>query len=214
MKKFVLLVAVGLTTLITGSGSGQTLDCVGYTYAGIRGSTPVYGVSANIVVKTSPKLDNNPSSHSVAWIGLSRERQSWIQAGIAQGNSLYYEIGSPELDGGYSIVFLGRVEIGESRRFAVLATANQPDSWRVWLDGKPVSPVIRLPNFGWRTTYAGAENRRSENGCNEFSYEFGNVRTAKVPGGIWRPIRRYTLRKDAPYQISFISGNSFRASYP
>lgn len=217
MRKLVLMV-VGLMLLSSALAGSQMPNCTGYTYAGIQGITRAYGIAADIVMRSSPQLDNNQSSHSVAWIGLNSERERWIQVGIATvGNEedrFYYEIGNPKLESGYFVTFLGKVEVGDSHRVTLLATASQPDSWRVWINGRPVSPVIRLPNFSWRMTYVGAENRRSDSGCNEFSYEFGNVRIAKVPGGVWRPLKRYSLRKDVPYQISFTDSNSFIASYP
>jgi len=73
----------------------------------------------------------------------------------------------------------------------VLEMHNRPNLWRVWVNHKPVSPTIRLPDGhnGFKAT-ATTENWDGGTGgpCNDFSYRFRHVSIARVPGGDWQPL--------------------------
>src|SRR5262249_14256020 len=105
---------------------------------------------------------------------------------------------------------------GTTRRVAVLEVSGQPNAWRVWVDGRPVSKPIYLPasDGAWRGI-ATAESWTSGSGaCNGFGYRFDDIQIAQQAGGGWRtlsnalPIRTGVNRLLRPSAASFeaISG--------
>ena len=63
--------------------------------------------------------------------------------------------------------------------------------WRVWLNHKPVSPPIRLPDSHGRwSPIATAESWDGGTGgaCNTFLYRFRHVSIAHAPGGGWHQL--------------------------
>ena len=71
-------------------------------------------------------------------------------------------------------------------RFAVLE--EQPNWWRVWMNGQPVSPPIYLPgSHNQFMPIATAESWDGGTGgeCNNFLYSFQRVKLAYRPGGLF-----------------------------
>ena len=96
---------------------------------------------------------------------------------------------------------------GISHRFAVLEIAHRPSWWRVWVDGRPVSPPIYLPGSDGRWyPQAVAENWNGDAGaCNSYSYRFSNVDLAAANGGAWQPLEQSSSFQDPGYHVVPIS---------
>src|SRR5262249_52540174 len=85
----------------------------------------------------------------------------------------------------------GNVPARKRSRVGVLEMHNRPNWWRVWLNGRPVSKAIRLPqSHGRWTPIATAESWDGGTGgaCNSFLYRFHRIRIADTPGGGWYPL--------------------------
>jgi hypothetical protein len=73
----------------------------------------------------------------------------------------------------------------------VLEVAGQPNAWRVWVDGNPVSEPIYLPRShgAWRgiaTAESWTTSKRVA--CNAFGYRFDDIGVADEAGGAWRTL--------------------------
>ena len=125
-------------------------DGNGYTYAGHQASVAGHGVRATI---TPTRALNVAAGHVAGWVGVGGPGQgangedAWLQVGIAsvEGTApyLYAEV---VRDGRQPQLMLldEDLRVGVSRRVAVLETAERPGSWRVWVDGNPVTKPIHL----------------------------------------------------------------------
>jgi hypothetical protein len=107
-----------------------------------------------------------------------------------------------------------RVAVGERHRFTVLELAPRPNWWRVWLDGRAVSPPVFLPRSHGRfapqmmgESYAGL----SEGACNLFSFAFQHVALATTHPSFWSELRRFDLFQDPYYLLERRSATSFVA---
>jgi hypothetical protein len=85
----------------------------------------------------------------------------------------------------------------------VLETGGRKGWWRVWLDGKAVSPAIHLPGShgAWYAQAAAESWNGGVRACNTFHYRFSNVRLAHADGGDWRPLRRTIPFHDPGYRL-------------
>ncbi len=129
---------------------------------------------------------NVAAGHVAAWVGVGGPGQgangedAWLQVGIAsvEGTApyLYAEV---VRDGRQPQLMLldQDLRIGVSRRVAVLETAERPGSWRVWVDGSPVTKPIHLRESSGRwAPIATAESfDGGESGCNRFAFRFERV---------------------------------------
>jgi hypothetical protein len=92
---------------------------------------------------------------------------------------------------------------GDLRRLAVLEMGGQPGWWRVWVDGRAVSPPIHLQRTGSRLRpIATAEAWDGGSGaCNSFAYRFESVEIAMRRGGSWTPFRIGLRFQDHGYRV-------------
>jgi hypothetical protein len=190
----VVVVAVALP-LRDAAGAGPRGCARGYSYAGFQSPSVAYGVAARIAVLSAPSIEHGQVA---AWIGIGgpglgpRGADQWLQVGIAgfpDGTSeLYYEFVSRG-DPVPHYMSLASAHAGEGYRVAIVERPEQPNAWRVLLDGRPASPVIVLPgSHGSRRPIATAESwDGGVPGCNRFSYRFTGLATATRLGGRWRP---------------------------
>ena len=184
--------------------------CVGtpYSYAGIENAGTAHGVSATIAETAKPAVENG---HIAAWIGLGGlhagpgDVPEWLQVGFIafDGDSsaqIYYEIAdSPKA---YYHQVKANVQPGESHHFAVLEMAGRSSWWRVWMDGKPVSPPIHLPgSHGTWKPQAMGENQTGTGTCNGYAYEFSNLEVADANGGGWQPFDPGYTFQDPGYRV-------------
>ena len=81
--------------------------------------------------------------------------------------------------------------------------ANRKAWWRVWLDGKAVSPAIHLPGShgSWYPQAMAESWNGGVRACNAFQYRFANVTQAYADGGDWRPLTRSVSFHDAGYRF-------------
>ena len=211
LRLFLLTAAVAAVAL--GAGAARALACgnsTGYSYAGVGAATHAYGISALITPLDAFDVLNG---HVAGWVGVGGPGEGpggtneWIQVGYAgfpsiTGSDIYYEVAQPGRFPTYHQVTAG-LPVGTLSKVTVLEMHNRPNWWRVWLNHKPVSPPIRLPESHYRwSPIATAESWDGGNGgtCNTFLYRFRHVVIAHAPGGGWHqltggfPIRSATTR--------------------
>jgi hypothetical protein len=189
---------VGESSTATAGSSACGLDVAGnggYTYAGHQASYRGHGVRATITLKSAPQVE---AGHVSGWVGVGGPGQgangedAWIQVGIAAMHGmepfLYAEI---TRGGRYPqfILLENGVQVGKSRKLAVLEIAGRPGWWRVWVDGNPVTQPVPLRGSSGR--WAPIATAESWNGgevaCNTFAYRFERVSVSAGGGGSWKP---------------------------
>jgi hypothetical protein len=197
-----------------GSTSADGCGVQTFAYAGLQAINRAHGVSATISTTVPPAVTNG---HVGGWIGLGGTNDGphgtaeWIQAGLAaftaqDTSQIYYEVtvagGQP-----HYTELAANIGDGVSYHLSVLEMAHRTSWWRVWVDGKPVSPPIYLPgsNGHWYPQ-AVAENWNGGTGaCNSYSYRFSNVALAEQNGGVWRPLELNSNFQDPGYHVVPIS---------
>src|SRR5579871_136908 len=211
-----LLVLVFLVASPAEGGGGLPTGCgaQAYAYAGMQAASKAHGVEATLSPTAAPAVTDG---HVGGWIGLGGTSAGpggaaeWIQTGLAAFPSdatsqIYYEVTVAGSQPQYTEV-VGNVRSGQSHKLAVLEMANRPAWWRVWVDGKPVSPPIHLPGSddSWYPQ-AIAENWNGDAGaCNDYSYRFSDVSLAQADGGVWRPLEASSVVQDSGYRVTQIS---------
>jgi hypothetical protein len=197
----------------------------GYTYAGLASSSKTHGVGARLTAIGGARVANG---HVAGWVGVGGPGQGpggkdeWIQVGFSgfegsPNSDLYYEVTRAGSGPQYFEVEHGLAP-GTSRKLAVLEIAGRPNAWRVWVNGKPVSKAIYLPQSHgtWRgiaTAESWSTNKTAA--CNTFGYRFEDIQVAQQAGGAWRtlsnalPIRTGVNKLLRPSAASFeaISGS-------
>ncbi len=102
---------------------------------------------------------------------------------------------------------------GKSIRVAVLETSGTPGAWRVWVDGRAVTPAFMLTgSHGMLAPMAMAESwDGGRPACNRFSYRFDKVSVAAAPGGSWLPARDAAVLQDPGFKVVKRAAASFDA---
>ena len=196
----------------TASVSASATACIGkpYSYAGLQGGSDARGVSATLDATAAPAVS---SGHVGAWIGVGGTSAGpggaaeWLQTGLSAfandtTSHLYYEVTAPGSAAAAYHEVLASVAPGEQHRVAVLELSGRPSWWRVWVDGKAVSPPIDLPgSHGAWAPQAIAENWNGGTGtCNGYAYEFLNLRLQATTGA-WQPFSASYTFQDPGYKI-------------
>jgi hypothetical protein len=168
----------------------------GYAYAGLASRQNAFGVAGTLSATTNPLVERG---HVAGWLGVGAPGEGpngsdeWLQVGLntVAGNSgkLYYEIAQP-----WGIKYFdlaSNVPAGRSYRVAVLEMAGHANFWRVWVNGRPATRPIWLPeSHGHLTPMAIAESwDGGAPACNRYAYRFGGVSLAGFPGGGWSRLR-------------------------
>ena len=200
----VLACALGVAALLGESSSATasaTSACVsdadgnGYTYAGHQANVAGHGVRATITPSRSLSV---AAGHVAGWVGVGGPGQgangedAWIQVGIASVEGTAPYLYAEFVRGGRQpqlILLDENLRTGVSRRLAVLEMSEQPGSWRVWVDGRPVTKPIHLRGSSGRwAPIATAESwNGGRSGCNTFAFRFERVSVSFGGGGSWRP---------------------------
>jgi hypothetical protein len=212
-KTLRLLLATAVVATVALGGAARALACgnsTGYSYAGLGAQSNAYGISALITPLDAFDVLNG---HVAGWVGVGGPGQGpngtneWLQIGFSgfpsiTGSDIYYEVAEPGRFPTYHQV-AAALPVGTVAKVTVLEMRGRPDTWRVWLNHKPVSPPIRLPGShdAW-SPIATAESWDGGTGgtCNTFLYRFRHVSIAHAPGGGWHqmtegyPIRSTTTR--------------------
>jgi hypothetical protein len=192
-----VLTAAGLVGAATKASAGRVCAAdarEGYSYAGHQATHRGHGVRATITMDRVPSVR---VGHVAGWVGVgglsqgANGRDAWIQAGIASmsgsGAAIYAEIARagtpPEL-----VLVEERVEVGQPHELAVLEMSGRPGSWRVWVDGRPVTAPVRMSGSSGRwAPMATAESwNAGTTTCNDFGFRFENVEVSYGAGGSWR----------------------------
>ena len=185
-------VAVAALALVGSVATASACGTNGYSYAGLGAPTVGSGISAVI----TPLGDFSiPNGHIAGWVGVGGPGEGphgtdeWVQIGLSGFPGLYsdvyYEVARPNRDPVYHEV-MANPPADQPYRFAVLE--NRPNHWRVWFNGKPVSPSIYLPqSHNQFMPIATAESWDGGTGgaCNDFLYSFQSVKIAHRPGGLF-----------------------------
>lgn len=177
---------------VAGCGAGAN-GSPGYAYAGHQSAVAGHGIRATITATEQPRV---ASGHAAGWIGVGGPSQArsgetmWLQAGIATipglGSFVYAEITRAGADPVF-VPLVENAQVGQSYSLAVLEMASRPNSWRVWLNGTPVTEAIELPgSSGYWKPIATAESYNDTGTCNRFGYRFEQVAVAKAAGGAWK----------------------------
>ncbi len=201
---FLVAPAQGSRSSSKACGSSQ------FSYAGLQSNQAAHGIRATIAPLAVPDV---PDGHVAGWIGVGgtqagpRGTAEWLQTGYASlapddTMFIYYEVTVPGKAPAYHEV-KADVKPGEKHDFAVLEVRGRNSSWRVWMDGKPVTKPIYLPgSHGNWYPQALAENWNGNAGsCNSYAYRFSNVRLAQQNGGAWQSLKDHSLFEDPGYQV-------------
>lgn len=198
--RLLLITSAVATAALTG-GATRAFACgnsSGYSYAGLAAPTHAYGISALITPLDAFDVFNG---HVAGWVGVGGPGEGpngtdeWLQIGLSgfpgiTGSDLYYEVTLPGRFPTYHQVD-ANLPVGKPVKVTVLEMHNRPDWWRVWLNHKPASPPIRLPESHARwSPIATAESWDGGTGgaCNAFLYRFRQVSVAHIAGGGWHPL--------------------------
>jgi hypothetical protein len=177
------------------AAAAPALACstTGYRYAGLATPSSGYGIAATITPLPASTVS---SGHIGAWVGVVERNAgaAWLQVGVSRfpdgsGYELFYELRLPGAAAVYHQVAAGW-PAGKAARVAVLELGGRPDYWRVWVNGAPASPPVRLLSSARLAPIATAESfdTNAGAGCNGLRYRFERVAVAQAPGGRWQPL--------------------------
>jgi hypothetical protein len=195
-----LLVSAAVACVALG-GAAHALaggNSEGYSYAGMRAPSNAYGISARIAQLSAFDILNG---HVAGWVGVGGRGQGphgsneWLRVGSMAfpgitGSDIYYEVALPGTYSSYHVVSTG-VAVGAYAKVTVLEMHNRPSWWRVWVNHKPVSAPIRLPESHdglMPTVKSECWDGGTGGMCNGFPYSFRHVTIARAPGGDWQQL--------------------------
>lgn len=213
----VLLAALAATADVR-AGDAEHCGESGYSYAGLLATGSAYGVAADVRALRPAQV---VSGHVAAWVGVGgyglgkHGTDAWLQAGLItkEGGAavVYYEVTRP----GYRPVLaeLAPARADRTYRVAVLEVVGRPGWWRVWLDGRAVTPPISLPGShgSWAPTATAESWDGGRRVCNRFAFGFAGVSVATSPGGSWRPLAHATVLASPGHRV-VRSGGGFTAA--
>jgi hypothetical protein len=212
---FLLLAALGLALFAASVADGRSSrsNACGareFSYAGLQSESKAHGVGATLVPLETPGVS---AGHVGAWIGVGgpdsgpHGTAEWIQIGFSAFPSdrmsrIYYEVTVAGSEPRY-VELDSSVKPGEKHAFKVLELARRKAWWRVWLDGKAVSPAIHLPGShgAWYPQAVAESWNGAVRACNKFHYRFSNVKLAHVDGGGWQPLKQSISFHDPGYRL-------------
>jgi len=193
---------------VTPAQSATACGPAGFAYAGIQPSENGHGISAVLTALAVPVVE---SGHVAGWIGVGGPGQGpggtdeWIQVGLnsmpGTGNTLYFEVMRPGSGVRYAEVATD-VPVGQAVRVAVLETAATSGAWRVWVDGKAVTPPIALRSGDSLTPMAMGESwDGGQPACTRYRYGFQRLATAEARGGSWVAAGGVSVFQDPGYRV-------------
>jgi hypothetical protein len=214
-RTFSVLAVLALALLAAAAADGRSAKANAcgaseYSYAGLQSERKAHGVGATVVPLQTPGVS---AGHVGAWIGVGGTdsgpggKAEWLQIGFSafagdRISRIYYEVTVAGSDPRY-VELASSVKPGEEHAFKVLEMARRNGWWRVWLDGKAVSPALHLPGShgAWYPQAAAESWNGGVGACNKFHYRFSNVRLAHADGGDWRPLEQSIPFHDAGYRL-------------
>ncbi len=216
-----LAAALATACLLAGPAFGGTCrgSGGGYSYAGVQGPKRVYGVAATISSLAAPRVR---AGHVAGWVGLGwagggpNGQDEWIQVGLTaeprdEKDFLYVEVMKPGAP--YRFDELQRVSPGERHRIAVLEIRGRPGWWRAWVDRRPVTEPIFLPQShgAWEPVITSESWNGNVGACNALAYRFERVSQAMWPGGGWKRAPAAYRFQDSGYRVVELARSSFLA---
>jgi hypothetical protein len=192
-----------------------------YSYAGWQARETSAGVAAIVTSLEAPSVENG---HVAAWVGVGGVGQGpggtdeWLQVGVSafstpSSSNIYYEVAVPGAAPQYTEV-MSAVPVGVSHRMAVLEMVHRRSWWRVWVDGKPASPPIKLAGShgAWTPQAVGESWNGGSPSCNRYAFRFASVLQAGGPGGAWKPFQRHVRMSDVGYRVLSSGSATFVAT--
>ena len=190
-----------------------------YAYSGLQEAKPRSGMRARLASLGAPGVK---VGHVAGWIGVGgagagpKGEDEWLQIGYSgfdDGHAeIYYELAAPGKPPTYHTV---KAKLGptENHLIGVLEVGDKKGSWRVWLDGKAVSPVISLPNSHGRFApqAIGETWNAGTTTCNHYGYGFHDVQVATAPGGAWGAGVKGYVWTDSENTTKKVASASFEA---
>ncbi len=214
----VLVGALGVSTLVgasTTASAGRSAcgaDLAGnggYTYAGHQATRKGHGVRATISAIRAPEV---AAGHVAGWVGLGGPGQGpngtdmWLQVGLASmpglGTVLYAEVTRAGRAPAFQLLEEG-IQVGESRRLAVLEMSRRPEWWRVWVNGIPVTEPMHLRGSSerWAPIATAESFSGGQVACNRFGFRFERVSVSHGRGGSWFAFKPGYDFRDGNYRL-------------
>jgi hypothetical protein len=218
LKRSVHLIGILCLALLAVSpaqgGPARAGACGGseFSYAGLQSNVTAHGVAATLAPIEAPSVVDG---HVGGWVGVGGTDSGpggvaeWLQVGFAafsgahgRRTQMYYEVTRPGKLPRYVELAAG-VKPGAKHRVAVLEMANRKTWWRVWVDGRAVSPPIHLPGSHgtWYPQVLGENWNGGTGTCNGYAYRFTDVTLAETNGGKWKPLLDGYLFNDRGYRV-------------
>ena len=140
---------------------------------------------------------------------MAADRLLRVRHGQAE---IYYEVAAPGKPPTYHTV-KAKLSPTEKHLISVLEVGDKKGSWRVWMDGKAVSPVISLPNSHGRFApqAIGETWNAGTTTCNHYGYGFHDVQVATAPGGAWAAGVKGYVWTDSENTTKKVKNASFEA---
>jgi hypothetical protein len=192
-----------------------------YSYAGWQARDTAAGVAAIVTPLEVPAVENG---HVAAWVGVGGVGEgpdgtdAWLQVGLSAftepgSSNIYYEVKAPG-DVPRYVQVASSITVGVAHRLAVLEMAHRPSWWRVWVDGQPVSPPVKLPGShgAWTPQAIGESWNGGTPACNRYAFRFARLLRAGGPGGDWHPLQRYVPLADTGYRVERSGSAAFVAA--
>jgi hypothetical protein len=152
-----VVAAAALALLAAGHESGRAarLASAGckrnYDYTGVQNAAPSSGIRAYLTTTTTPEVN---AGHVAGWVGVGgpglgpNGTDEWLQTGYSGFDTgeaqVYYEVALPNKPPAYHTV-VATLAPSAKNLVTVLEVAGRQGSWQVFMNNKPVSPVISLP---------------------------------------------------------------------
>jgi hypothetical protein len=190
--RLLIVVAVAALALVGSVATASACGRNGYSYAGLGAPTVGSGISA-VITPFGPF--SIPNGHVAGWVGVGGPGEGpngtdeWVQIGLSGFPGLYsdvyYEVARP---GHYPEYHEVVKDPPSDHSYRVAVLEDRPNYWRVWLNGRAVSPSIYLPQSHDKfMPIATAEAWDGGTGgvCNNFLYSFQRVKIAHRPAGLF-----------------------------
>jgi hypothetical protein len=205
-------------TQLASGGVSLPAGCkANYDYAGIQQASPQAGIRANLTNLTVPNVGQG---HVAGWIGvggpgLGPDRtDEWVQVGYAgfPGGStqIYYEVAQPNIAPRYHLV---DSSVAANANYLMAVVEVSTDGWQVFINGKPTSPVISLPESSGKFApqAIGETWNAGTTLCNEYAYGFQNVQITTRTGSTWSQGRTGTDWQNNQQRLVKTAADSFVA---
>jgi hypothetical protein len=220
-----VVAAAALALLAVGHESGRAarLASAGckrnYDYTGVQNAAPSSGIRAYLTTTTTPDVK---AGHVAGWVGVGgpglgpNGTDEWLQTGYSGFDTgeaqVYYEVALPNEPPAYHTV-VATLSPSAKNLVTVLEVAGRQGSWQVFMNNKPVSPVITLPKSHgeFEPQALGETWNGGTTDCNVWGYGFGDVQVAAKPGGSWAPGKAGYRWENTQQQSVKTSSDSFTA---